>query len=362
MPSNETAQTDSDSDDYSAGWELIVASQHGRAATVSELLQAGTLPDEERDESGATALWNAAWQGRARCTSLLLQAGADANAARHDQATPLYMACQEDHPECMKLLLSAGAHPDTPVDGMGLTPLKLAAELGHAACLGLLLEAGAHADGLPGFSPPIWAAAQGHGQQSGEDGHVRCIQLLLEAGAAADLGPECSPLAKACSMGRAKCAKLLLEAGASVDGTASGRSPATPLYLATVAACLHWQGNPTLDDLRHDPLFPLLEPQLRAAMSPGVPDEANIDPVGAMLCVEMLVARGAARVGGDGDSRVSSADLSRREEFVEKALKTARGVIEAAPDLATGKRAARCVEWIVEGRGAVALPTPHIAF
>ena len=74
-------QTDDESDDDSEGWKLLVASQQGDAAAVSELLQAGTPPDEERDESGATALWNAAWMGRLRCISLLLQSGAHADAA-----------------------------------------------------------------------------------------------------------------------------------------------------------------------------------------------------------------------------------------------------------------------------------------
>ena len=272
------AASDSESDD-----DLIAACQKGDVDLVSVFsLVSAHHPDEDRDASGATALWNAAFKGHAHCIELLISAKggrADVNLARDDSTTPLYIACQGGHTRAVQILLAAGAQVDVPVDVLEprvQTPLRIAAECGHIGCVDLLLVHGARPDGLAqdGY-PPLKYAAQ--------NGHTCCVERLLKAGADVNLGIDCSPLAKACHMGQAKCAQLLVDAGADIELLSA--TGVTALFLATFTACAgHAPGDPCAADL------PPYLAHLVSDEDCRPPDNDKMDVPGAVACVELLLA------------------------------------------------------------------------
>ena len=284
--------SDSDDDD-----DLVVACQRGDEDFVSVFSRVSAQhPDEWRDDAGATALWNAAWLGHARCIQLLVAARggrADVNAARDDGTTPLYIACQGGHTATVEVLLAAGATVDAPIDEAGVqTSLRVASELGHASIVEVLLQHGAIQDGLsPDDDPPIWRAAQA--------GNGLCIKHLLAAGADVNRGPECSPLAKACHMGHSECAFFLIDASADLDCLSAAGVSA--LFLSVCTACFG-------DEL---------------------PDSDEMDVDGALECVELLLAMGA--------------DADPSSDSVIQGLEIAREIAEAGPEKEAGRRAARCV-------------------
>ena len=73
---------------------------------------------------------------------VLMEAGADANKARDDGVTPLYIAAQKGHDAVVRALLEAGADVNTAWDN-GATPLRIAAVNGHEAIVHILSDAGA---------------------------------------------------------------------------------------------------------------------------------------------------------------------------------------------------------------------------
>ncbi|WP_320066022.1 ankyrin repeat domain-containing protein [Micromonospora sp. RTGN7] len=109
----------------------------------------------------------------------LLLAGADPNAADHEQTTPLYQASVNGAGELVRLLLAAGAAPDTESGrGQEGTPLCAAATWGDSTVVRVLLAHGAvpnlREDRGTGYSPLDWALRGDHPQ---------VVDLLMAAGA-----------------------------------------------------------------------------------------------------------------------------------------------------------------------------------
>jgi ankyrin repeat protein len=77
----------------------------------------------------------------------LLQAGAVADAAAEDGATPLIVASYFGHVAVVRELLAAHANPSLG-DCEGNTPLSCASETGHKVIARLLIDAGASTAGL----------------------------------------------------------------------------------------------------------------------------------------------------------------------------------------------------------------------
>ena len=94
-----------------------------------------------KDESGRTALLQAALFGRKEITELLIAAGADVNAKDDWGMTPLHEATREGHKEITDLLLTNGADVNAK-DGSGRTPLDWAIPYNHKETVDLLRKHG----------------------------------------------------------------------------------------------------------------------------------------------------------------------------------------------------------------------------
>ena len=83
--------------------ELLGRIEEGDAASVKVLLEAGADPNAS-DDSGWTALMEAAYGGHAECVRLLLEAGAAPDIQNEEGKTALMLAAEEGHAEAAKLL------------------------------------------------------------------------------------------------------------------------------------------------------------------------------------------------------------------------------------------------------------------
>lgn len=158
----------------------------------------------------------------------LLEAGARADAADVQGATPLHAAVEHARAEAARALLAHGARADV-ADEYGTTPLHRAP---NSRLVELLLEAGAPLDAVDGEgrTPLHQAIAAGHDD---------VVDLLLERGAslsAADRDGR-TALHLAAAAGRALTVEKLLDEGADVNARdGDGR---TPLFWAEAAGHPH---------------------------------------------------------------------------------------------------------------------------
>lgn len=156
---------------------LHIASQHGHAETVSQLLQGQAEPGV-RDRQGRTALhWAASTQGENPAMGLLLSAGADPNTTDKEKKTALHLAAMEGRVDAVTSLLSQKARGGAK-DMDGSTPLHYAAASGHAAVVTALI----HALKNKGIDERnVWRKTPLH--SAAERGHVSVAEQLLRAGA-----------------------------------------------------------------------------------------------------------------------------------------------------------------------------------
>lgn len=243
---------------------------------------------DERDASGATALWSATYFGRADWVKKLLDAGAkldahdgnkidraagethvvsvwhgkpDAHPAPTGKSTLLHAACaRSGSAEVIALLLDRGVPVDAR-DAFGCTPLHIAAFAGKVEAIEVLCRRGADPNsvdrgakaaldhgwhraevleallrhgadpngGLPGESSVVSMAAW-----AGRDDLLR---ILLRGGADPKRHP--SALCLACKQGKYETARTLVEAGAPLDATIEWRdAPRSVLACAAMYASL----------------------------------------------------------------------------------------------------------------------------
>ncbi len=87
-------------------------------------------------------MYFAASQGRCEVIDALLRGGADVNKAKHDGATPLFIASETGHCDVIDALLRGGADVNKAKHD-GATPLFIASETGHCDVIDALLRGGA---------------------------------------------------------------------------------------------------------------------------------------------------------------------------------------------------------------------------
>ena len=86
--------------------KLYYASIQGDDSLVRELLAAGADPDEFKDNSGNTALHEAASQGNNSTVTILIDHGADLNLQNQAGETALQRAAKKEKNEVTQLMLT----------------------------------------------------------------------------------------------------------------------------------------------------------------------------------------------------------------------------------------------------------------
>ena len=180
---------------------LRLAARFGRTAVVRLLLRHGADPEETVDDTGDTALYEAAKRGFADVVRAILESGADP-----DHGAPLVQAANNGYADVVRLLCQHGADPES-LDYVHhydhfeheISALMAAAENGDVCMAGLLLELHAKPD-----SVALYVAACG--------GHAGVVKLLLKNGADPNIdGDSGSLLSAAASRGHAGVVGVLLE-------------------------------------------------------------------------------------------------------------------------------------------------------
>ena len=118
------------------------ASAAGNAELVQIMLARGADPNAI-DNSGRSALINAAWRGRKNTVKLLLEKGADLTIRDREGLSAINWAGVNGHSDVIFLLGKAGANLNNR-DNNNLTPLMRAAWNGHTKAVAALLSEGAN--------------------------------------------------------------------------------------------------------------------------------------------------------------------------------------------------------------------------
>lgn len=233
-------------------------------------------------------LHEAAIAGATARLESLLAAGADVNAADHNDCTPLHYAAIYDHEDVATILVAHGADVNAKGHWNDDTPLHDAAEHGHAGVAKVLIAHGGNVDARnEGGWTPLHTAARG--------GHVDIIELLLDHGAQVDLSGSWgeTPLLVAVDEDQLAAATVLVahDAEVNVQGT-KYRYATTPLHMAI------WIAD-------HD----MVELLVTHGADVNLMDEDGYSPLHSAACslnreiVELLIAHGAdvhARSGYGG--------------------------------------------------------------
>jgi beta-lactamase regulating signal transducer with metallopeptidase domain len=159
---------------------------------------------------------NAVQENDAAAVAAGIQSGANVNAYRPGDGTPLVRAARHGDLEVVKLLLEHGADPNLEAPGDG-NPLIMAAAHGHMDIVSLLVESGADVNGyVAGDETPLINAAG--------RGHLDVVKYLVDRGADVDLAYDVpslggamerrSPLGQAVKFGRTAVAEYLRARGA----------------------------------------------------------------------------------------------------------------------------------------------------
>jgi ankyrin repeat protein len=118
------------------------------------------------DPQELTILHYAAAAGSVKVVRFLTSdaVGADVNAIRRNNFSPLHGAAMNGATEVCNLLLEAGAHPDVQTEPQSYAPLHSAAFGGHIDAVEALLRGGARPDvcNYRGETPAQTARRQGH--------------------------------------------------------------------------------------------------------------------------------------------------------------------------------------------------------
>jgi beta-lactamase regulating signal transducer with metallopeptidase domain/ankyrin repeat protein len=166
---------------------------------------------------GSHVLLDAVSEDDVKAVQALIADGADVNAYRPGDGTPLVEAARRGNLALASLLIDHGADPNKAAPGDG-NPLIMAAARGHEPIVQLLVERGADVNGyVPGDETPLINAAA--------RGHLAVVKYLVEEGADVNLAFDVatyqggterrSPLGQAIKFKHDEVASYLRAAGAS---------------------------------------------------------------------------------------------------------------------------------------------------
>lgn len=159
-----------------ASSEVADAAMSKNAPAVRQLIQQKADINAPQTD-GTTALhWAVRWDD-VEMAAALIRAGANAQIANRDGATPMFLAAMNGSGPMIETLLKAGVDPNAPVLSRGETALMMASRTGRLDAVKLLLSHGSRVDAtenLRGTTALMWAA---------EQGHTAVVQLLLDSGA-----------------------------------------------------------------------------------------------------------------------------------------------------------------------------------
>ncbi|KAI9797275.1 MAG: Ankyrin-2 [Piccolia ochrophora] len=213
--------------------DLTKAAYDRDADAVASLLSQGA---DQHDDSGGSALHEAAAQGNDTIVRLLLNSDdidVDATCGIHLEQTPnglqlkglantwtaLHVASFKGHADVVRQLLDAGANIEAPTPQLGFrleTPLQLAAASGHRDVVHLLLDRNAriHADARSGTALA----------RASRNGDELLVRLLLAYGASASSpgGGGASPLQLAAQASHDGVVHALLDYGADINACQGG--------------------------------------------------------------------------------------------------------------------------------------------
>ena len=137
---------------------IIRASAKGDLPAVKKLVADGA-DVKVPDNSGRTAILEAAWGGYLDVVKYLVDKGADVNAADRSGVTPLMRAAEEGHAQIVSFLITKGANVHAKGSVKGTTALMLAAEQGHVKVLEVLLSKGAKINDIDRYEETALARA-----------------------------------------------------------------------------------------------------------------------------------------------------------------------------------------------------------
>ncbi|PCJ58768.1 MAG: hypothetical protein COA65_07370 [Rhodospirillaceae bacterium] len=146
------------------------ASAAGNAELVQIMLARGADPNAI-DDSGRSALINAAWRGRKKVIELLLEKGTDLTIRDREGLSAINWAGVNGHSDVIYLLGKAGANLNNR-DNDNLTPLMRAAWNGHTKAVAALLSEGAN----PNLQTPSGKSALDFADKEG----YTLIQKMLQ--------------------------------------------------------------------------------------------------------------------------------------------------------------------------------------
>jgi len=166
--------------------------------------------------TAGNGLLDAVQENDAAAVAAGIQSGANVNAYRPGDGTPLVRAARRGDLEVVKLLLEHGADPNLAAPGDG-NPLIMAAAHGHVDIVSLLVESGADVNGyVAGDETPLINAAG--------RGHLDVVKYLVAQGADVNLAYDVpsvrgtmerrSPLGQALRFRRTAVAEYLQASGA----------------------------------------------------------------------------------------------------------------------------------------------------
>ncbi|CAG9462782.1 unnamed protein product [Pedinophyceae sp. YPF-701] len=200
--------------------ELLEAARNGDVRQARRLVDEGADPAAVDDESGVTALHEAAWDCNTEMLQLFVAAGADVDAADVRNETALDDAAQRGCVESVRWLVTEGGADVLVSDVDGRTPLHTAALARRRprAVVSALLDAAAAANA----TDALLAATDADGRTAA-DLALQQENLTLARLLGADLPTEIATIlmVRAASEGDVALVREMLEAGADANGTDS---------------------------------------------------------------------------------------------------------------------------------------------
>ena len=192
--------------------ELQVASRHGLAAIVKDVLRMNPNVVSISDRDGRTALHEAAQAGWEDIVSMLIDAGADPSLMDDEEKTPFVYAAECGHAKVISILerhYVRGDHRQQALE----EALCDAAEAGKTQVVKELLDLKVSPDAEKSSISAMTAASL--------KGHKQIIRLLLKNGASVSyhdgLPSDSIPLHQAIKNGHVELAALLLDFGANIQ-------------------------------------------------------------------------------------------------------------------------------------------------